>query len=252
MRLGFVVLCMALAWTGCDSAPGAVERADRPVIAGVEITPLEDSLETSAPTATIPLTVRLNLDGAGPIVVRVLVRYAETDTLTASSTETVEPGTVELAVPLTLPRGAIGDYAVSVVTEGPDGRAGDEASARFRFTASSLGPPTVTVTAPTTVTAPASGGRPATLPIVATATDPDGRENVALVLIQDVDGFVLGRIYDEGPNGRSDDETAGDGRYSGSLQIPSGFPEGTYTLAATAVDRAGELSAPAPFTFTVR
>ncbi len=43
------------------------------------------------------------------------------------------------------------------------------------------------------------------------------------------DGFVLGRIYDEGPNGRSDDDTAGDGRFSGSLQIPSGFPTGTYT-----------------------
>ncbi|GAB5533770.1 MAG: hypothetical protein Rubg2KO_00190 [Rubricoccaceae bacterium] len=252
MRLGFVVLSMTLAWAGCDSAPGAVERTARPVIASVEVTPLSDSLETAAPTASIPLTVRLALEGEGPIAVRVLVRYAETDTLVTSSMETVQPGTVELAVPLTLPRGAIGDYAVSVVTEGPGGRAGDEASARFRFKAASLGPPSVTVDAPTTVTAPASGSRPATLPIVATATDPDGRENVALVLIQDVDGFVLGRIYDEGPNGRSDDDTAGDGRYSGSLQIPSGFPAGTYTLAATAVDRAGEISAPASFTFTVR
>ncbi|MEO0558123.1 MAG: hypothetical protein AAF170_08055 [Bacteroidota bacterium] len=252
MRPAVVVLLMTLAWTGCDSAPGAVERSERPAIANVEVTPLSDSLETAAPTASIPLTVRLTLDGPGPIVVRVLVRYAETDTLVASSTDTVEPGAVELAVPLTLPRGATGDYAVSIITEGPDGRAGDEASARFRFKAASLGPPTVTVEAPTTVTAPASGSRPATLPIVATATDPDGRENIVLVLIQDVDGFILGRIYDEGPNGRSDDDTAGDGRYSGSLQIPPGFPAGMYTLAATAVDRAGELSDPASFTFTVR
>ena len=252
MRLAVVVLLLALAWTGCDSAPGAVERAARPVIAAIEVTPLSDSLETAAPTADIPLTVRLTLEGTGPIAVRVLVRYAETDTLVTSSLETVEPGAVELAVPVTLPRGAIGDYILSVVTEGPDGRAGDEATARFRFKASSLGPPSVTVQVPTTISAPASGAQPARLPIVATATDPDGRENVALVLIQDVDGFVLGRIYDEGPNGRSDDATARDGRYSGSLQIPPGFPAGTYTLAATAVDRAGELSDPAPFTFTVQ
>ena len=252
MRLGFSVLMLALGLAACDTAPGGVTRAARPVVASVAITPLQDSLETDAPVAEIPLTVALELEGEGPIQVFVLVRYAETDTLVASSTEAVEPGAVELALPLRVPRGATGDYAVTVATEGPDGRAGDEATARFRFKAASLGPPSVSVSAQTSVTAPAPGRRPALLPIVATATDPDGRENVRLVVLRDADGFVLGRIYDEGPNGRSDDDTAGDGRFSGSLQIPPGFPAGTYALDAVAVDRAGEVSEPAPFTFTVQ
>ena len=258
MRLGFSVLMLALCLAACDAAPGGVARAARPVVARVAITPLQDSLETDAPVAEVPLSVALTLEGAGPITVRVLVRYAEavrysgSDTLVASLTESVAPGAVELALPLRLPRGATGDYVVTVATEGPDGRPGDEATARFRFEAASLGPPSVSVSAPGSVTAPAPGRRPARLPIVATATDPDGRENVLLVVLRDADGFVLGRIYDEGPNGRSDDDTAGDGRFSGSLQIPSGFPEGTYALDAVAVDRAGDVSEPAPFTFTVQ
>ena len=264
MRLGFSVLMLALGLAACDTAPGGVARAARPVVTSVAITPLQDSLETDALVAEVPLTVALALEGEGPIRVFVLVRYAEavrysrsgstpgSDSLVASRTETVEPGRVELSIPLRVPRGATGDYAITVVTEGPDGRTGDEATARFHFKAASLGPPSVSVSAPASVTAPAPGRRPARLPIVVTASDPDGRENVRLVLLRDSEGFVLGRIYDEGPNGRSDDDTAGDGRFSGSLQIPSGFPEGTYGLEAVAVDRAGEVSEPAPFTFTVQ
>ena len=256
MRLGFFCLLLAVGVAACDTAPGAVERQARPVIASVDVTPLEDSLETAAPVAEVPLAVALVLEGAGPIEVRVLVRYAETDTLVASAAERVEPGPVTIAVPLRVPRGATGDYAVSVVTEGPDGRAGDEASARFRFRAASLGPPSVTVEAPAAVNVPAAGSRAAEFPIVVVVTDPDGRENIAAVVLRDEEGFALPRVYDEGPNGRprgrSDDETAGDGRYSVVLGIPPGFQPGIYTLDAIAVDRSGEVSEPAVFTFEVR
>lgn len=246
-----VTAALAAVASGCDADPGFPTEAARPTLANVEIAPTQDSLATDAPSTTVPLTLQADLGGEGPVEVRVVVRYQETDSLVASTWAEVEPGPVQIEVPLTLPRGATGDYRVQVVTEGPDGRAGDEAAAVFHFAAASLGPPVVTdVSFPRTVARPASGSR--STPLVATVADPDGRENVAVVaLVEPATGAVIGRLYDLGRDNGGTDETAGDGRFSAGLQIFADTEPGTYQLAVVAIDRAEGTSAAVPFTFTV-
>lgn len=248
--LGAVLLLVPLL-AACDDAPGLPNEAARPAITAFALTPGQDSLATDARTASVPLQATFTLAGDGPIRVRALVRYAGTDTLVASEDVRVEPGAVTLDLPLTLPRGATGDYAVEVSTEGPDRRAGDGARGVFRFRAASLGPPVVTgVEAGTSVTRPTSSTGVVRLNVVAVVTDPDGRENIAAVVLQQPGVGILGELSDGGRD--RGDQTADDGRYSGSLQFTRDTPPGTYTLEAVAFDRAGEASVPVAFTFTVQ
>ena len=252
-------LAAVLGLAACDAAPGLPTDGRRPSVSAFALSPTADSLATDAATAVVPLVIDATLVGEGRIVVRALVRYAETDTLVADTLVAAQPGPVRIELPLTLPRGATGEYAVTLTTEGADGRTGDGASALFRFRAASLGPPVVSgVTAAASVTRPASGDRPVAFPVVVAVTDPDGRANVAAVFLTDAAGAILGQLFDEGRTGRTtNDATADDGTYSAALQIyraghPNAIPAGVYDLAIVAVDRAGEQSAPAPFTFEVR
>lgn len=248
-------LLLVLLVAACDDAPGVPDVSARPAITAFALTPGQDSLATAAPTASVPLQATFTLVGDGPVRVRALVRYAGTDTLVAMADVRVEPGPVTLDLPLTLPRGATGDYAVEVSTEGPDRRPGDGARGIFRFRAASLGPPVVTaVEAGTSVTRPTSASGVARLNVVVVVTDPDGRENIAVVLLQQPGVGVLGQLSDSGGgrNGDTGDVTADDGQYSGRLQFTRDTPAGTYTLEVVAFDRAGESSAPVAFTFTVQ
>ena len=225
----------------CDSAPGAFEPQPLPQISNVEVTPTAVDFQSDAATASVPLVVRA--DVSAPAEVRVLVRYAESDEPLADVSQAVGPGRVEIAAPLQIPRGAIGDYEITLLTEGADGRAGDRAQAVLAFEASSLGAPSVSVVAPETV---APGG---TLDVVAVVTDPDGVENVALVLLTDDTGAVVAQLFDEG--GRAD-ELAGDGRYGESLRLSADAQPGEIALRVVAFDRAGLEGEPAPFTVTVQ
>ena len=252
-RLAFVLpLVAVLAVAGCDAEPGFPPETVRPTLSNVEITPTGDSLASSAPTATIPLTVRADLGGEGTMEVLVLVRYQETDSLTAEAVLRTEPGPIQIDVPLTLPRGATGDYRIEVATEGADGRAGDQAAAVLHFDAASLGPPAIAdVSFPASVARPSTGSR--STPLVVTVTDPDGIANVAVVaLVDPASGAVIGRLYDLGRANGGTDQTAGDGRFSGGLQIFADTEPGTYELGVLAVDRAEETSDVATFTFTVQ
>ncbi len=257
----FAALAAVLLATGlaaCDSVPGLPAEGVRPAVTAFSVTPARDSLATAAPVARIPLSVAATIAGEGRVAVRVLVRYAEAsrasavDSLVADTLVRVEPGALRLVLPLVLPRGATGDYAVALTTAGTDGWPGGGAQGLFRFRAASLGPPTVTgVTAPASVTRTPPGSAP--FQISALVSDPDGRANVATVVLVDDTGGVVLELFDEGRTGRSrDDATAGDGRYTVTIAVPAGFAAGSYTLAVVAIDRAGTQSAPAPFTFVVR
>jgi hypothetical protein len=235
--------------SACDAAPGLPDEAARPRLGSVSISPAEDSLATSAAFADIPLVLDGVLAADAPVTLRALVRYTDTDTLVAELTREVPAGAFQLSVPLRVPRGAIGSYAVSLHTESASGVAGDEAAAVFTFKASSLGGPLVSnVSVPASVTRGAT--RAVSVPIVATVTDPDGLANLATVLLL-TDGAALGRLFDEGRTSRSTDERAGDGRYTAALSIPPGLAPGTYGFEVEAVDRSG-LRTSAPFTLTVQ
>ena len=246
---GFVLLAAVAVLGACDTEPGLPTEAARPTIESVRVTPLRDSLATAAPTATVPRVVEAVVGGEGPVTVRVFVRYQETDSLAGQATAEVAPGPVRVEVPLTLPRGATGAYAVTVSTAGPDGQPGDRAAAVFRFAAASLGPPTVTVNEPAPVARP-TGTDTAEIPIRATVTDPDGLANVAAVLVRDPEtGATIGRLFDDG---EGSDDAAGDGVYSAAVVIGADFQPGTISLEVVALDRAETFSEPATFTFTVQ
>ena len=246
--VALLAVCAALA--ACDAEPGFADLARPPELSAVAVAPVSARLDTDAPTADVPLTVAGTLDAEGATRVLVTVRWAETDSLVAQAdAEVAQPGPFRVEVPLTIPRGAVGDYSVRVATEGADRRPGDQAAAVFRFDAASLGPPTLTVNAPDAVNRP-TGTATQTVRVEATVSDPDGRANVAIVALQVPDGGgVVGRLFD---GGQGSDRVAGDGRYSGGLVVTSDFEPGTYNLEVVAVDRAGEASAPVPFAFTVR
>ncbi|MGB3542727.1 hypothetical protein [Rubrivirga sp.] len=258
-----VVALLALTLAGCDAAPGFDDETRRPSFAEAEITPVTFDLESADATATVPLAVTGVLEAEGAVELLVVVRYAETiaynalvdgrtvntDTLVTEVALEVEPGPFRVDVPLTLPRGATGDYTVRVSTEGADGRAGDQLVSVFQFSAPSLGPPSVTVADAAAVDRP-TGDTIRTVPIAATVTDPDGRENIALVFAQVPDGGgFIGELFDSGGDS---DTLLGDGVYSAAVRVDSSFVPGTYALEVVAVDRAGTASDPAPFTFTVR
>lgn len=250
LRPAVVLLSVAL-W-GCDAAPGFASESALPTFGAVDVSPIAVSLDTEAPTATVPLAVSGTLDAEGPVRVIVLVRYAETDSLVTEAEAEVAPGDFRVDAPFALPRGAIGEYSVRVATEGADGRAGDQAAAVFRFSATNLGPPSVTANTPSPVSRP-SGTTVVRVPIVATVADPDGRANIAAVVAVDpASGLTIGRLFDDGPAGGAADQTAGDGRYSANVQVTSDFEPGTYELVLVAVDKYGAESEPAPYTFTVR
>lgn len=239
---------LALLAAGCDAAPGFADSVRRPTLSAVAISPDSARLGTEAATATVPLVVEGTLDSDGPVEVRVLVRWSETDSLVTQVQQQAGPGAFRVEAPVVIPRGAVGDYSVRVSTEGADGRAGDQAVSVLRFDAASLGPPAVTVAAPAPVTRPTRGT--VTADVVATVTDPDGRANIAFVVLQlPDDGGVVGRLFD---GGQGRDAAAGDGLYSAGIVIGADFEPGSVVLEVVAVDRAGQASAPAPFTLTVR
>ena len=248
VRPAVALVALAALW-GCDAAPGFAVEAPRPVFDAVAVTPVAVALDTDAQTATVPLAVEGTLAGEGPVEVRVVARWSDTDSLVVEAAETVQPGPFRVEAPFSVPRGAVGEYAVRVSTEGADGRAGDQAAAVVRFAATNLGPPSVSVNEPGAVTRPEDDDT-VEVPLLATVTDPDGLANVAVVIARVPDGGgTIGRLYDDGQNR---DETEGDGRYSAALLVDAGFEPGVYAFEIVAVDRYGALSEPAPFTFTVR
>ena len=255
-RAVLLIAAFAVALAACDAAPGLPTEVRRPSVTAFRLTPTADSLETTGPTASVPLVIEATLAGEGPVVVRALVRYAETDTLLAETRVEAQPGPLRIELPVVLPRGATGNYAVTLTTEGADGRTGDGASAVFRFRAASLGPPTIArIEAAAFVARPTSGVRP--FPIAAAVSDPDGLANIVAVLLTDVDGNVLGRLFDDGPAGGASDVRARDGRYTAAIQVfpasdPRALPPGFYDLAVIAVDRAGDESIPVPVQFEIR
>ncbi|MEM0963782.1 MAG: hypothetical protein AAGK21_14740, partial [Bacteroidota bacterium] len=146
-------------------------------------------------------------------------------------------------------RGAIGDYSVRLSTQGEDGRAGDQAVTVLQFSAQNLGAPAASVAPAPPVDRPVGNAR-VNVPLVVTATDPDGVENLAVVFARDPEsGAVIGLLADDGED---DDEEEGDGVYTEALSVTSDFEPGTYAVEVVAVDRYGAESDPAPFTFTVR
>ncbi|MEL6614444.1 MAG: hypothetical protein AAFQ43_01825, partial [Bacteroidota bacterium] len=248
-RVALALACVvALSLAGCDETPGAPDPFGAPPsITAFAFTPEAVDDTGSAPEIDLAPVITVSAtSGSGDITVRAFVRDVDGVDLLAEAEASGGPGTFELRPEVRVPRGAIGDYQVTVTTEDASGRIGDRAAGVIAFSSASLGPPEVTATRadPATVTAPSSGSTIVTL--FAEATDPDGVANLARVELRDpVTGETLFRFSDDG---FAPDETAGDGRAAIRLSIGSGTPTGTFGFDAVAVDRSGLESAPTEVT----
>lgn len=241
-----LLLAVVAVVAGCDTAPGADEAIGDPVsITGFSLTPLSDSLETNAAVAEIPLTLQATTGGGGAARLLYTVRYRATDSLVTQGEMTGNGGQYNATPTLRLPRGAVGEYAVTVASEGADGSAGDRASSLFLFDATNLGAPEVA-----SVDAPSSVSRGSDFSISAPMVDPDGRENIARVALLSEEG-VLGLLRDDGQS-QSGDATAGDGTFTIALSVPSEAEAGSIPLGVFAIDRFGVSSDTTTFTVSIQ
>lgn len=245
-RLVPAVLLVALA--SCDSAPGPPDGSSvPPSVSGFSYTPRSiNVLETppsqfSGENVRVLFTVGVDaVDADGTISEVVLVLRSPTVDAEPVLTQRMNGsgnGPYELIREVELPRGETGNYTLLVYAVDDDGQLSN--LVRGTFTLENRGEPPVieAVEAPDTVQRPPAGEQ-TLIEIVAVVSDPDGLANISRVMLWNTaapaDRFDL---FDDGINGG--DETAGDGRYTITVQVASDNVPGPRVFAFQAIDRAG-------------
>jgi len=260
-RLAVVLTALGLALAACDDGPGVPDPfAPPPTLSAFAFTPLQFALDTDAPTAEIPLSmsVQVSNPGGGALEVRYFVRPEfGTETLAEGVLSPAGGGRCAASTTLSIPRGETGVFVVTVTVASADGRVGNLVTGLLEFTAESLGPPVIEepVEYPSTVAIPAAGEDPTLFQIVARVTDPDGQQNISRVVVRPEGGTERemlddGGFDEKGEPTNSGDETANDGRYTITFQVPSGSPAGPLDFTIRATDRSGQQSEPVTITIT--
>ncbi len=232
----------------CDSAPGPSDGLSvPPSVSGFSYTPRSiNVLETppsqfSGENVRVLFTVGVDaVDSDGAISEVVLVLRSPTVDAEPVLTQRLNGsgnGPYQLIREVELPRGETGNYTLLVYAVDDEGQLSN--LVRGTFTLENRGEPPVieAVEAPDTVQRPAAGEQ-TLVEIVAVVSDPDGLANISRVVLWNTaapaDRFDL---FDDGINGG--DETAGDGRYTITVQVASDNVPGPRVFAFQAIDRAG-------------
>lgn len=144
--------------------------------------------------------------------------------------------------PLRLGRGQRGLYSVLVYAVDDDGLLSNQVRGLFELAGMGLGPPVIDA-----IDAPMEFRPPGTLVLVAVVSDPDGLSDIARVEVDGSGGGTF-QLFDDGQS--SGDETADDGRYTATFDVPTATP-GPQTFVFRAFDRDGLASQDVPFTITI-
>ncbi|PIO47485.1 MAG: hypothetical protein CMR00_10250 [[Chlorobium] sp. 445] len=142
-----------------------------------------------------------------------------------------------------LTRTTVGHFTVVVTPFDVFGQSGGDARQTIRITDSRASAPTLlSVESPDTVRIPESGTR--LIQITARATHPNGVNFIREVRATRTDNRAITfQLLDDGErNGLSGDQTAGDGIFTATLQVPSTNTPATRTFEYQAIDRAERLS----------
>lgn len=236
-----VVFCLGLA--ACDSAPGIRPVGQRaPVLSGFGLTPTDVSSDglpagwtMEDGTATGPITVSANAsdpDGnvAGVFYV-VQSPYDNTQPLAQGPLEATGGAGYAATFPVSIPAGAVGNYTVLVYAVDDDGLLSGETRGLLRFGGTGQPPVIDAVEADPNPLTP-----PATLRLIATASDPDGLENISAVRVTTPNGQTFS-LFDDGAS--QGDAVADDGRFTAAFDVPAGVAPGTQTFSFQAFDRSG-------------
>jgi hypothetical protein len=249
---------VATALAACDDGPGPppLDRAP-PTVSDLQLTPRTVDYTGAEPVVQVPLQLSVAVDeGSGGVTARFVVRRPFAPGALAEGLLTPADGRYAGAATLELPRGAVGDYVVTVVASGTGG-VGNEATALLRFSSTSFGAPALDAAGVDPNPVPVPGA----FTVAADVSDPDGLANVARVVL--ASGGAEFQLCDDGNFGAcgfggvdlpgpSGDAAAGDGRYSRRFQVADGTPPGEVGFTVQAFDRIGEASAAVPLTVTLQ
>lgn len=245
------------ALAGCDAAPGVAPPPSRPpVLSDFSFSPAAVVLNDLPPdqvtgeTARIPLTLGVDArDPDGPIAeVRYAVLSPEQNAapLATGVLTRTALGRYEAAPTVSLPSTDAGLYTVILFAIDPEGGVSNQVRGLLRITAEGAPPVIEEVDVPEEVQIPPPG-ETRQLKLAAVVSDPDGLANILRVEMRPNGGSAIllcddGGQLPCGPFPNSGDETAGDGRYTITVQIGSNNQPGVNVFAFQAFDRFGERS----------
>lgn len=248
MCAGALLIMMA----GCDTAPGPLDLTDRPpVVSELIVEPgvlIADGTGGAGADLEADVQISWSVSDADGDVDRVFVLVQSPDP-GGEPVGTVEldgvTGRMQATVRVAIPAGAVGMYPVTVVASDRRGTMSNRLVGRLDVEGSGSPPVILDVIAPERIVRPAAGEPPVPITLVAHVTDPDGAANIARVQMV-ADGTNTFLLCDDGGLGScnagfgsSGDETAGDGRYTLTIQVTSENQAGTYVFVFQARDRSG-------------
>ena len=248
LRKGIGWCCLPLLLAACDAAPGlpATEGAP-PVLSDLAFTPDRVDVASlgepqSAETANVPFALEVtgrDPDGAAALQVSYLVRspVPGAEPLYTGTLQAVpgEAGRYRDSTTLQIPVAEVGVYTIRVLAVDADGLASNQAIGSLLLAAGGRPPVIEDVVVPERITRPGEGTT--TLTLAAVVSDPDGLANLSSVAFWNVNSPA--NTFPLNDRGAGGDETAGDGRYTATVQIASTNPSGPTTLVFQARDRSG-------------
>lgn len=255
-------LPLAVFFAGCDStpAPPSVD-AQPPLLSDLSVSPQAVRIADLPPSqvqngqAAVSLTMAVTATDADAdleTVAFVVQSPRANEAAVAEGFLTATGSRYMAAAEVSLPTAITGNYTVLVYGVDAQGNLSNQMRGTLTLSGS-LGPPVITtVDAPDRVTRPAQGDPPVSLQIVATVTDPDGLDNILSV---ELDGLGI-QLCDDGGGVScggfdSGDATAGDGKFTVTLQVDASNAPGPNTFTVIATDRSGGQSDPVSVTITL-
>lgn len=243
---------MMACWSfACSDNRNLAETPEEPpTVSFLSVTPAQVDLDTVRFDANNQASVRFRVDvtiqfrntairnvraafiaesGAEPL--------ATAELLPRAGTATIAQYAGDLTVRLT--RARVGTFTVVATPFDVFGQSGGDARQTIRISDSRASAPTLqSVDSPDTVRIPETGTR--LIQITARATHPNGATFIREVLATRVDNrSITFQLLDDGDrNGLSGDQTAGDGIFTATLQVPSTNTPATRTFEYQAIDRA--------------
>ncbi len=243
----FTTILLIIVLASCDALPEETDTFSRPpTLSNLSYTPRELDLGTADPNiivggnANVAFSVSVDAEDPDGSVEQVnfILRSPTIGSEPLANVEMTASGSGQYTVSHTqqLPEGETGDYTIELYAVDNTGTLSNRVLGTFTLLNVQDPPVIESVEAPTTVQRPAEGTT--SFQLIATVSDPQGIANISTVLAWNVIApQATFALFDDGVGG--EDEVAGDGRYTATVQISSTNGAGVNTLAFQATDRAG-------------
>ena len=231
----------------CDTAPGPSDAIQRPPsVSGFSYAPRDldlldvDPADIADGSVDVAFDVQVDAEDPDGQIDRVLfVLHPPTQGAQPLAFEQLTEsgsGRYTISHNVELATGEIGNYNIVVYAIDNAGLLSNEVLGTFTLMNEGSPPVIDSLDVPGTIQRPATGTQ--NVVFAAYVSDPDGLANVASVVFWNTDspGSTFS-LFDDGSSGG--DETAGDGRFTATLQISSGNAVGINRFAFQATDRAG-------------